>query len=392
MDWVIFGDDWSAHPSTTQHLVRNLPSGDRVVWINSIGMRQPELSLADAQRALGKLRRLIGSTHGAAKATGSTVSGQHRLFENSRSAEGPAMVVVQPAVIPMHLNPAARSLNRASLARSVIRAKRALGITKFDLLSSTPVAEAYLEAMEPDRVGYLRLDDYRHLPGVDPNLLDYAEPRMLVRADVVVGTARPLLPDGYPEKAHYLPQGVSWSHFAKADLEPSRRPVLGFFGLMAEWVDHRLVVELARRLPHWTLRFIGSQRYIHPSLSSAANIELLAPVPFDALPRVVSDWAAAWIPFEISNITKGVNPLKLREYLATGLPTVSTPMGDVAELAAQTDLLVSADAEEIGEWLERMLIADTSDQRRARRESVRPDDWSNRSGELRRLIAGDLCK
>jgi glycosyltransferase involved in cell wall biosynthesis len=383
MDWVIFGDDWSAHPSTTQHLIRNLPSSDRVIWINSIGMRQPKLTQGDARRALDKLSGLLRARFAGGKAA--PVDAQAA----KREAGGPQMWVIQPAVVPMHLNGAARALNRLSLARAVARARRDMGISKVSLLSSTPIAEAYIDAMEPARVGYLRLDDYRHLPGVDVQMIDYSEPRMLARADVVIGTARPLLPASCLDKAHYLPQGVSWAHFAKADLEPRHTPVLGFFGLMAEWLDHRLIVDVARRLPDWKLRFIGNQRFVHPSLREAANIELLPGVPFEALPGLIGDWAAGWIPFEISEITKGVNPLKVKEYLAAGLPTISTPMGDVGDLAARTDMLVSADAAEIAVWLEGARIEDTSDRRRARRESVRLEDWSNRSAELRRLMAGD---
>jgi hypothetical protein len=52
MTWLVFGDDWGRHPSTTQHLARHLGEHSRVIWIDSIGMRSPTLSAADARREL----------------------------------------------------------------------------------------------------------------------------------------------------------------------------------------------------------------------------------------------------------------------------------------------------------------------------------------------------
>ena len=54
MDWIIFGDDWGRHPSTTQHLVSRFQENDRILWIDSIGMRSPKLSVTDGARAIRK--------------------------------------------------------------------------------------------------------------------------------------------------------------------------------------------------------------------------------------------------------------------------------------------------------------------------------------------------
>ena len=62
MDWIVFGDDWGAHPSTTQHLIVNLPREDRILWVDSIGMRQPKLRVVDVRRIWNKARRLLTHT------------------------------------------------------------------------------------------------------------------------------------------------------------------------------------------------------------------------------------------------------------------------------------------------------------------------------------------
>ena len=59
MDWIIFGDDWGRHPSTTQHLVSRFQENDRILWIDSIGMRSPKLSVTDGARAIRKLKGML---------------------------------------------------------------------------------------------------------------------------------------------------------------------------------------------------------------------------------------------------------------------------------------------------------------------------------------------
>ena len=50
-DLVVFGEDWQRHPSSSQHVITELAKNHRILWINSIGLRRPRLSLRDAKRA-----------------------------------------------------------------------------------------------------------------------------------------------------------------------------------------------------------------------------------------------------------------------------------------------------------------------------------------------------
>ena len=380
MDWIVFGDDWGAHPSTTQHLIKNLPAEDRIVWIDSIGMRSPKLNAADARRVmrkLGEMTKIGGAPAAKASAKTAPETAEDRVFRR-----------IRPKIAPFHMNAVARGANQRLLSRAIGGALAEIGARDPVVLSSTPVAEAYLDALPFTRLAYLRLDDYARLPGVDAELIAHFEPRIYDRADIVVATAKPLLPPPpWEAKGRYLPQGVSWEHFAQAPLEPQGKPVLGFFGLMAEWLDHELIVALARLKPDWTLRFIGAQRFVHPDLAAQPNVELLPAAPFSALPQMVGDWSAAWIPFELSELTRGVNPLKLREYLAAGLPTHSTPLPESVEAARGADIFVTADAQALSAWLDETLATDTVAARRARRDSVAGDSWRSRSAELRRLLS-----
>ena len=56
---VIFGEDWGGHPSSTQHLARELSKFHEITWVNSIGMRSPKLSVDDFARVMTKGWRMI---------------------------------------------------------------------------------------------------------------------------------------------------------------------------------------------------------------------------------------------------------------------------------------------------------------------------------------------
>lgn len=203
-------------------------------------------------------------------------------------------------------------------------------------------------------------------------------------ADAVLVTARALMPQiGGGDRFHYLPQGVDFPHFAQTPLGVPQGRTLGFFGLLAEWLDYELVEDLARRRPDWTLEFVGAVRHVPERLRGIPNVRLLPAVPYGELPGVVTHWRAAWIPFEVSELTRAVNPLKLREYLAAGLPAACTPLPE-----AQGIVPTPRDAVGFSAWLDEVLETDTEAARRGRRASMESESWGARAAELRHVVGG----
>ncbi len=374
MDWIVFGDDWGAHPSTTQHLVRHLHKDDRVLWVDSIGMRAPRFRRADVLRIGKKLRSI---------ATRDIVSS---VEVNGRRG----FTRLGPKVLPWHGHRTARRINSRLLSRDITRQLAVLGISQPPvLLSATPVVAYYLDAVPHSRLCYLRVDDYTKFPGGDPGLVRETEALMYNRCDVVFATARTLLPTGRAAaKSVYLPQGVDSEHFARVPLEPpsAGRRTLGFFGLLDERVDYDLVRGVAAAAPDWQLEFVGPVRDLPKDVEALANVVALPPVSFDDLPRAISHWSAAWIPYTVCDVTLGVNPLKVREYLAAGLPTLSTPLPEVVALAAEVEIAITKDANDVVHWLEHTAANDSAAARRERRSYIEPHSWRERSAQLRRTL------
>jgi hypothetical protein len=220
---------------------------------------------------------------------------------------------------------------------------------------------------------------------VDPEVVHHTEPTMFQRADAVFVTAQTLMPsDAYGAKSHYLPHGVQSEVFARVPLDPPRTRILGFFGTIAEWLDFGLIERVARAAPEWTFEFVGKVDVLPERLRTVPNLRWLPPVPHRRLPEMAARWAAAWIPYQITQRTITVNPLKIREYLAAGLPTHCTPLPEAALLAPHVQ--VSDQPEAILAWLEQARASDNPEARRQRRAFVESDSWAARATALRTVL------
>jgi hypothetical protein len=251
-------------------------------------------------------------------------------------------------------------------------------------LLSNPVGVRYLDALGAyGPVVYLRLDEYPLLPGVDPRLVSAAERDVLSTADACVVTARPLAPT---PSSVYLPQGVDLEHFGRVPLEPSSQRVLGFFGLLAEWIDWELVRACARRLPSWRFEFIGARRSVPSEIAQESNIEILRPVPYAELPEAIAHWSAAWIPFRMNDLTRGVNPLKCREYLAAGLATFSAPLPALHEL--QPAVVLGETTDDVERFLFGLETKESIGARVRRRRAMTQHGWRARADRLRAIASG----
>ena len=105
---------------------------------------------------------------------------------------------------------------------------------------------------------------------------------------------------------------------------------IGFFGLLSEWVDQELILWLAKEFPSATIQLIGKADVDVTRLQGVANINLMGPKPFAELPSHIATFTVGIIPFVVNDLTRSVNPIKLREMLSAGCPVVSTALPEVA--------------------------------------------------------------
>jgi glycosyltransferase involved in cell wall biosynthesis len=125
---------------------------------------------------------------------------------------------------------------------------------------------------------------------------------------------------------------VDREHYASSRelRQPRLTPVAGYLGVVDERLDLPLLAELADQLPEWTVRVVGPVAKIDPSiLPRADNIEYIGLTPYEQLPAVMAGFDVALMPFALNEATRSISPTKTLEYLAAGLPVVSTRVPDV---------------------------------------------------------------
>ncbi|MBT0002338.1 glycosyltransferase [Vibrio alginolyticus] len=314
-DIVVFGEDFGGLPSSTQHIVKRLAANHRILWVNSIGLRQPKLDSKDIQRALNKLTRVFHNV------------GSHKPTLDSET--NPNIHIINLLTIPAPNSALARKVAAKMMKHQLNKQLQALGFDKPVFWTSLPTAADVCAEMNPRGLIYYCGDDFSALAGVDHDTVTKHE-RTLVNAANVIFTASETLSTKFPShKTVTLPHGVNVSLFSEPapkakDLSDNGRKVLGFYGSLSEWLDYDLIAQVADQAPDWDLVFIGPNEFSDNPLPQRSNIYYLGPRAHHTLPRYSQHWDASWLPFVDNAQIKACNPLKLLEYLATGTPVIST--------------------------------------------------------------------
>jgi glycosyltransferase involved in cell wall biosynthesis len=199
----------------------------------------------------------------------------------------------------------------------------------------TPMALEVASALRPTTLVYDVMDDLASFQGA-PVELRLRHRQALRQADIVFTGGRSLhrgVLAHRPLRTHLFPSGVEPEHYAPARaMRPAdrARPVAGYVGVVDERLDLDLVAGLAAALPDWDVDIVGPVVKIDPnSLPQAANLHYRGPQPYGRLPEVMAGFDVALMPFALNDATRSISPTKTLEYLAAGLPVVSTRVPDV---------------------------------------------------------------
>lgn len=326
-DMLCFSHDWNGDPLSKTHLMRLLARDNRVLWVNSIGYRAPTASRRDISRAIRKVMDAAAPI---------------------REVE-PNLHVLSPLVIPAYGNPWVREFNRWFLCQQVRRGMRRLGFDRPVNWVFNPAAALIAGSLGEDFLIYYCVDEYSAFSGVSGELLASLERELLAKSDLVIVSSERLHRSKSPHAARtaLVRHGVDWSHFRNGIVVPGEpsaisvppelarlpRPVLGYFGLIAQdWVDLDLLAHLAKRVPEASIAMLGKVTMDVSALKRLPNVHLFGRQPYSTLPAFCRGFDLGLIPFPINQATLHANPLKAREYLAAGLPVISTAIPEVEVL------------------------------------------------------------
>ena len=115
------------------------------------------------------------------------------------------------------------------------------------------------------------------------------------------------------------------------DIANINTPIIGYIGALGRVLDQELLCALSDQCSSFTILLIGPEYEKFNSLRERENIVFLGPKPHDQLPYYIKEFNVGIVPYVCNDFTDGVYPSKLNEYLAMGIPAVSTNLREVRE-------------------------------------------------------------
>ncbi len=357
---IVFGEDWGRHPSSSQHLIEHLQPYFHIIWINSIGLRHPTCNRTDIQRLWEKLL-----------ATSS----------KKKQTNPPPFTIIHPKIWPLPNNTTVLKFNQWQLQKKIPAKKN----TRL-VWCALPSAIDYLPNLQADKIIYYCGDDFNHLAGVDHQTIHRLEKRLCQQADLILCASKSLLKKLDHCNAHYLPHGVDLKHFS-LERQRSEQPTIGFYGSLNTWLDTDLILYLATQRPYIQFVLIGREDTNLTALTKQKNIQILPPCSHQELPKHLSRWDAAILPFLNNGQIHACNPLKLREYLASGCYVISSVFPSAMEYAQYLHL-----AQTPQEWLNAIdqchqkSLKMRQEHHQHCQQRLQKESWQHRVKELLQLL------
>jgi glycosyltransferase involved in cell wall biosynthesis len=374
---ICFASGWDYHPTSKHHIMRQLSRCNNIIWINWHCSRRPTLGLGDLRSMTTRL---------------------WQIRQGARSA-GDAITVLTPWQVPLPESRAVRRFNAMMTRRAINKVLHRLPKRPVQIWSFAPDTADLVGSFDEEAVVYYCVDAFGEFSGYNRRLIEQRERELIDRSDVVITTSPPLFEGrrNLHRSVHYIEHGVDHAHLSRAledatpvpaDIAALPRPIFGFVGVVGDWVDVNLVAELARRRPEASIVMIGPATASIPAAASLPNVHWLGGRDHKLLPGYLKAFDVGLIPFRQVPLTHNANPIKLYEYVAAGVPTVSTSLPAVKPIDGSVWL--ADDADSIARCCDEALRHNTAAERSARSKLMLAHSWSQRLEQISTVVESAL--
>jgi len=372
---IVFSDDWGRHPSSCQHLIGHLLHRYPVLWVNTIGTRSPRLSWEDAGKAWSKLRQWAqGEQFG------------QKLPSN--------LAVINPRMYPGFSRQWQRRINAKAICAAVNRALGPRsGGEKRIAITTIAITSDLIGKLDVDYWVYYCVDDFSVWPGLHGQVLDAMERQLVAGVDQIVTVSRTLghrIADMGRDSV-LLTHGIDMNHWqARSGVSLPRwwkclsKPVLLFWGVVDQRLDYAWCRALAQRCG--TLALVGPVQSPDARLAKLQHVKIPGPVPYAQLPVLAEAADVLVMPYADLPVTRAIEPLKFKEYLATGKPVVVRKLPATQAWAEAADV-VDAVEDLTAAVMQRIREGVPASQRQVRR-SLDGEAWTDKAQQFERVLLG----
>jgi Glycosyl transferases group 1 len=332
------GEDWWYHHRAhfDMQVMRCMAKRLPVLYVNSVGFAMPRVQ--EGSQFLKKIGRKLKSV------------------ARSISSPFPGFYVASPFSVPLWHRPGLAKLNVQSLRLQVDIAAGSVGIKDPMIWVACPTAYDVVRSMRTQCfLVYQRTDKYEEYSNQSRDYILAADRWLSARAELILYTSAKLYEEESCRKSKSLlvGQGVELSRFnpekaleggVPLEIVNLKRPIVGFFGdIDNSLVDVDLIAKTIRASPEASFVFLGRIVSNVGAIRSLPNAYLLGKKAYEDVPRYGVHFDVAIMPWNRNRWIRYCNPIKLKEYLALGLPTVSV---EFPEVLRYSDVMYVAHDEE----------------------------------------------
>lgn len=315
---IVFGEDFARHPHALEHLLRPLFECNRFLWVETIGLRAPRLSLYDLKRIFFKFTNWFFP---------SSVKTQKNIPPN--------ISILSPFMIPYNKYGFIRKFNQWNVNREIKKSIKLLDMKNIISIASVPNACDYIGFFNERLKIYYCVDEFSLWPGLDYTLVKTLEEQLISKVDLIIATSTSLSQsktvNGVP--CPMITHGVEFEHFNIGTKTINHVPIkLCYFGLFDERTDQSLLLQIVKEISFCELNIIGDVVCDTTKLNNNIRIKFHGKVSYKELPFAIKPMDIFLLPYKKNQLTNNINPLKLKEYLSTGRPVIAIDLPEVVKM------------------------------------------------------------